>query len=511
MKRFLEVMVFVAILLLFVVAVSYAETATMEEARVIATNWISEIVSSRGKWGESANAEVGSIEELRKGERTLGYLCHIKPSGYIIISLIKDLAPVKAYSTTTGFCPDTDQGFVGLIKDRMEKLQIAVEQVTENLAPAGTSDDGSQFEIDYSDAWRYLTKEPELFKKDLQSRAPGNYQEGHVLLTSNWSQGYPYNKDCPAPNSESECTEDHCAVGCVALAAAQIMRYWAWPPYGVNHPDHYENFEDRYLWTRMPDSIDENSPQEQIDAVANLCLEVGRAIFMNYCKGNSDGKSGPCASSANISDMETAYEEIFRYSIDNAVFDRDDYSKEEWWNMIKSQLNSNIPIQYKIVGHEFVCDGWRVNGWLRQYHMNYGWAGHVGDEPCWYGYINSNTWYTLDALPCSDTDEEQMILKIFPVPSVGDSLVGPILSPTGFNYLYFIQDCSGNTATIHPGWNVQFLPKIVLNCTFNYVKFVGSAYRPTRLFTRGDESKGIALIGDNSTLMLHPGGGIRFE
>ena len=66
------------------------------------------------------------------------------------------------------------------------------------------------------------------------SRALGAFAGGQVMLATAWHQGAPYNRDCPQIFGSEACYS--ALVGCVPLAAAQIMRYWAWPPYGAGFP-----------------------------------------------------------------------------------------------------------------------------------------------------------------------------------------------------------------------------------------------------------------------------------
>ena len=64
------------------------------------------------------------------------------------------------------------------------------------------------------------------------------------------------------------------------MAAATLSALWtvsrAWPPYGVGQ------YDDDYDWPSMPDDITGNSPAVQIDAVAELCYEVGKAAGTDY-------------------------------------------------------------------------------------------------------------------------------------------------------------------------------------------------------------------------------------
>ncbi len=68
-----------------------SQMVTQNDALTIANNWIEVIIQSKGSWGSSERAEVSNIEELKREERVLGYICQIEPVGYIVISLRKEL------------------------------------------------------------------------------------------------------------------------------------------------------------------------------------------------------------------------------------------------------------------------------------------------------------------------------------------------------------------------------------------------------------------------------------
>ncbi len=279
------------------------------------------------------------------------------------------------------------------------------------------------------------------------------------------------------------------------------MRYWGWPPYGVGSP-----YNDNYDWANMPDTVTASSPQAQIDAVAELSYEVGIAAGTNYCDGTG------CQSGAFHDDMRDAYRDHFRYCTSVNIVFRNDFSAVEWFNRMKSDLNVNRPLQYGIPGHSIVVDGWQEIGSppLRQYHMNYGWAGWVPSDPEWAGYTNSNTWYNLDELPGSDLDVEDMIEDIYPAPLLWGSLSGTYVR-VAFPYRYFDRDTTGSSATFESGQNLQFLPDITVTCTSTTggsIRFEGSSSLHTWLFTRGDRSQGVRIY--NGTIKLNQHGSIKF-
>jgi len=472
-----------------------AKIATTNEALTVANNWIRMIIQEKGGWGDAKTAFVKDIEEFKRGRRMIGYFCNVKPSGYIVISLRRELAPVKAYSVRSNLDPDCEEGMPDLIKGRMERILDTIEKLVGPVHTARTEDVANIVEIDYSSAWAELEGDISTVEWGLGSNqgdiGTESYQEGGILLTTHWSQGDPYNQNCPAPPGGDDCTAARCAVGCVATAAAQIMRYWYWPPYGSGDPPYNDNYD----WTNMPNTVIDTSPAAQRNAVAELCREVGIAVDMRYCEGDD------CQSSAYISDIEDLYEVHYRFSAACGQRDRSDYSPVDWFDLIKLNLNANHPIQYVVLGHSMVCDGWQEigSGPARQYHMNYGWGGTCADAN------GCDTWYTLDELYQPDEDgtidDESMMVNIYPITSVRWTISGTY-PQEAFNFRYFDQNASGSSAVFEPGQNLQFMPNILVTST-GTIKFGGSS----RFFTRGDMSIGIRT--DSGGINMYSGGQMR--
>ena len=380
-----------------------------------------------------------------------------------------------------------------LLKGCMERILNRIEKDVGPVKSARTQDVTKILEIDYRSAWAELegdiltTVQAPSYETDVGTL---NYQEGDILLTTDWHQHDPFNQQCPAPPAGDDCTAARCVVGCVATAGAQLMRYWYWPPYGVGSP-----YNDTYDWRNMPDTVTGASPAAEIDAVAELSHEVGIAVGMDYCGGTSS----PCASTAYTSDMVGVYENQYRYSTACTKRDRSSYTAVDWFNRIKSQINANRPVQYRIPGHSIVGDGWQEIGAgpTRQYHMNYGWFG-TGDD----------TWYTLDALQGGSPADEYMIEGIYPAQALGTSLAIGTYSKESLPYRYFDRDATGSAAVFASGQYLQFLPAITLT-SVGSIRFNGAGTDNTRLFTRGDTSRGIRIR--EASIIMYAGGGISFE
>ncbi len=474
-----------------------AEIVTTDEALVVANNWINTIIREKGSWSEAESAYVDSIEEFKRGQRVLGYFCNVEPVGYIIVSLRKEFAPVKAYSARTELEPETDEGLADFLKTRMERILDRIEKQFGSVTNARSEDVSGLFEVDYKEAWKQLEAGViPIAEADVGATAdsdyvePGNYQEGDVLLETSWWQGHPYNLFCPVPPPGSDCTWDHCTVGCNATAGAQMLRHWCWPPSGEGD----NPYADPYEWWNMPNTIDGSSPSSQIFATAELNYEVGIAGGQSYCVENS------CATGGHITNMRLGYISHFRYNPSSSVPVRGNYTLTGWFNLIKAQLNMNRPMTYGIPGHAIVCDGWQEVTippspfLVKQYHMNWGWEDTRRD-----------IWYTLDSF--SEPSVEHLLANNFPVPAIGSTVEAGTYSKNPFPYRYFDQDAyAGSSATFASGNYLQFLHSIRLKA-IGYIRVESTPLVNTRLFSRGDPGHGIRLMG--GTIELYSGGSVK--
>jgi len=480
---------------------SRAEMATLEEALTVANNWITLIIHKKGSWGGFETAEVEEIQEFKRGQRFIGYFCRVQPKGYIIISLCKGLTPVKMYSSTCNLDPDSGEGMTDLVKDCMEHILEGVEHLLGPIESVPSLNLRNILEINYQPTWDELVGDFGIFKAGLESGViEMNYQQGTQLLTSLWHQDDPYNREIPAPPPGDDCTAARCLVGCGPLADSQIMRFWSWPPYGDGSP-----YNDTYDWQNMPDSLTAGSPAIRIDAVAELCHEVGVAAVEDYC-----GEGG-CQSGNTLLENIDALTNNFRYSNSASREERRLYaSTADWFNAIKAQINLNRPVLYEIPGHFIVIDGWQEIGTpsVQEVHVVYGAGG------------GSDGWYALDYnIPGTDPtwQWEKMAINIVPDQALGTSVSGMYSRDASFPYRYFDQDATGNSASFAAGQNIQFLPGVSvtgISTTGGYIRFVGTSSDNTRLFSiRGTAATAtVASVQSyDGGIRLYQNGGIRFH
>lgn len=225
-----------------------------------------------------------------------------------------------------------------------------------------------------SDATQYLELHPEaaLTTAELQSTTTPI----ETLMDTQWNQSPLYNKYCPPVSPAST---KLCPTGCVATAAAQVVRYHlvkggkvitgkgskSYSRNGVSHSVDYA--ANTYDYTKMPLELSNESTEEEIDEVAKLCYHIGVGVHMDYASGGSG---------AFTSVLPTTLIENFGFNSNYRQLDRRMYDFSEWNAILINELQNDRPIIYggqsSTGGHCFVLDGLDANG---LYHVNWGWGG----------------------------------------------------------------------------------------------------------------------------------------
>jgi len=226
------------------------------------------------------------------------------------------------------------------------------------------------------------------------------------LLTTKWDQSWSNDGECDAYNyyitsthNACDCTSKRCLAGCVAVAMAQIMKYWNYPVYLPNQDYQFDwcNMKDELLvWFKpyhplnpTPFWVENQNYEKERNAIAYLLKDCGTKANMTYC-----GK-GKCSAGAYSSDARNALVNSFDYNRTAAFLPRALYTNINWKTKIRDNLESNIPVYYagsgsksnQVAGgggHAFVCDGY---GSDEKFHFNWGWGGSY-----------NNDWFTLDNL-----------------------------------------------------------------------------------------------------------------
>ena len=193
-----------------------------------------------------------------------------------------------------------------------------------------------------------------------------------------WDQGDPYNLLCPKKNGVLTQT------GCVATAAAQIMKVYNHPAQGTGSHSYYwkRGTDDEvqlsvdfstatYQWNLMKNSYKGTATQDSKNAVATLMYHCGVACNMAYGLRSAGG------SWAYFDDMMYGLINYFGYDKGIRTIAKDYMGEELFLDSVYADLKAGYPVYFfartvKDEGHAFVCDGMDANGLV---HINWGWGG----------------------------------------------------------------------------------------------------------------------------------------
>lgn len=202
-----------------------------------------------------------------------------------------------------------------------------------------------------------------------------SYTPVSPICSTLWDQGNPYNLSCP------EDDDKRCYTGCVATAAAQLMKAHQYPTNGTGSHAYWwhtlygdsillsANFGNTtYQWDQMLDTYGSSATNEQKQAVATLMYHCGVACNMSY---------GPSSSSANSRRMMYGLTRYFDYDKSIRALPKDYMGEEAVLDAISRDLLLGHPVFFSAKtfnneGHAFICDGIDADGML---HINWGWSG----------------------------------------------------------------------------------------------------------------------------------------
>lgn len=276
-----------------------------------------------------------------------------KKHGFVIVAADQRVTPVLGYSFSGEF---TGKDLPPAFKAWMDNYRNQISEIISNNTQPGAG---------VAEMWKDLSSTAQL-------KSSVTLTEVLPLLNTSWSQGCDYNLYCPR-DTVGDC--DRAIAGCVAVAMAQIMKYWNYPMSNSPIPAYLSNQygvipgvdETSYRWTRMSSSLRSTSLTEEKDAISELIYHCGVSVKMDY---------GPRTSSAST--PEKPWTDYFGYSQDMEEVYRSDYSDSEWALVLKKELENKRPVFYVGYsdegGHAFICDGYQGNNC---FHFNWGWGGYM--------------------------------------------------------------------------------------------------------------------------------------
>ncbi len=211
------------------------------------------------------------------------------------------------------------------------------------------------------------------------------------LVHTQWSQGVPYNTQCPVIDGERAVT------GCLATTMAQIMYYHyarngfaaaantPIPGYTTTTLDKNEKSitldvaglsTTTFDWANMTTTYTTGSTGDAANAVTQLMLYCGTALQMAYGLGVNGG------SAAYSEALPFALKTYFGYDGGIQHCYRKNYSYDAWVDLIYNELTKSRPValggQSCGGGHSFICDGYdnsHEGAGSDYFHINWGWSG----------------------------------------------------------------------------------------------------------------------------------------
>ena len=331
-----------------------ADGVSPEQARRIAENFMS---NSRPAALRAAGTQVSLRWDGRQPgtraaqDQAAFYVFENASGGFVIVAGEDSVEPILGYSDSGRFVTDDMPAGVAAWFDY---IRGGVEHMRARRAAAPA---------EVRTAWSRAV-----------SGATAPTGGGVLLETANWDQTGPYNLLC------SQYIGYPVYTGCVATAAAIVMRYHRWPERSHGSLNDY-SFGRKYDWDNMllnyysfyypEDEIYSTDTQEQRNAVAQLMLDCGIMSKMSYGSYYTDG------SSAVTSDAILGLTEYMYYDKGIEILERDSHSRADFLSRLKNNINTCGPAIISgttaaISGHAFVIDGYDASDRI---HINWGWGG----------------------------------------------------------------------------------------------------------------------------------------
>ena len=374
-------------LFLFAALILSANSVNIEQAKQVATNWFIER-------GDISNYEIFDVQIEKEKSINLYYIFNFEQDAYVMVAADDAIVPILGYCFEQHFTSENHPPQFDAMLNSFKKQIIYAK-------------DGNASAAEWvSDEWKRLSVKSENFEKirDLRDVSP--------LISANWNQDYSWNTYCPSDGSGPG---GYVYAGCVAVAMAQVMKYWEHPAQGSGSHSYYcspygtlsADFENTtYNWSSMSNSSPTNAARE-------LLYHCGIAVEMEYSPYGSGAWVGGGYPSA-ITAMET----FFDYDNSASFKLKNSYSDTEWASLLRTNLDNGRPLVYRGMdgnyGHAFNLDGYQGTSY---FHFNWGWDGSYNG----YYYLNDLTpgWGN------DFTDDQGGIFNLYPDANASITVTSP--------------------------------------------------------------------------------------
>ena len=255
--------------------------------------------------------------------------------GFVLVAADDQSKKILGYSYTGSF--DTT--------DMPEQVQFWLERYAEQIRVL--SENGQI---------RVLSENGDLFTTNAKKYTPVASLFGGDETGILWRQRDPWNRLCPAFDKDGVSTRT--LTGCVSTAVSQIMLYYKWPEKGKGEKINYtfkapdktdytitkDLSESTYEYDKMLNVYTaDNFTDEQGNAVALLCYDVGIASEMSY---------GFSLSSTSNTKAASALVKNFDYDKSICVYYLDYDNEEHFLSIIQEKV---CDMNKKSIDFEWMC------------------------------------------------------------------------------------------------------------------------------------------------------------
>jgi hypothetical protein len=193
------------------------------------------------------DAVVELLEPYMVNDCPVAYVAHLSPRGFCLCGASDLVLPVYLYNPVGAYDPAAP-----------DYEHVLRETGVRTLAMEAASAEGS---LDQTSDQEILRQRSALWRDLIAHRMPGQGRAGgprvdpptlELKSTTKWHQNSPYNDECPELTPD---VDDRTKAGCAAIAMAQIMRYWKWPPtgHGARQKQTTRRFSE--TWKLSPDEV----------------------------------------------------------------------------------------------------------------------------------------------------------------------------------------------------------------------------------------------------------------
>lgn len=341
----------IASFLIIIINQVNAKPVTKDKAIIIAKHFFHLQINMYSNKNIEEPIVLYSQQKLSNDSLPLWYAINFDGGGFVIVSGDDAVIPVLGYS---------EFGFFGGIPEppsftaMMNGFEQQINYCRQNSIEP-TKSIGEQWKL-----FSNITNTTPALKGGTKSVNP--------LLICSWDQGALYNALCPQdPNGPA----GRVYAGCVATMMGMTMYYYRFPSVGSGSHAYNSDYgylsvdfsQSHYDYFSMPSQLQTGSYD-----VAKLLYDCGVAVDMMY---------SPYGSGAYMQTTADAMITYFGYNPGLELIYKDDYSDQEWKDLLISNLDAGHPLPYAgydvSSGHAFVCDGYQGSDY---FHFNWGWSGY---------------------------------------------------------------------------------------------------------------------------------------